>query len=352
MLQFRTPTPRSAYVVGLTTLFLAACGGAPQAASSPDLQANASASPASRAGATPVATPLPDGVLAAIPLDANQAPTAVAAGFGAVWVASHRGTLLYRIDPDSNTVVARIDVGQEACGPLLVGLGKVWVGHCVDGEKVIAVDPTTNQVVGSFIGGPGRIAFGALWVSTNSFDALERIDPITYKVTGRVNVPAGMVADGDGSLWALDLNLETGQYGGLISRIDPNTLKVIGTLTAPVSGTYPWMAFAFGALWLKPVDNGTLLKIDPSTGRTTIFELPAFEPFTEFGDVYIASDATSLWLRTSAKAISQIDPQSGRVLKVYPADPYSGGGYVTVSFGSLWVVNFEVNSVWRDRITG
>jgi streptogramin lyase len=336
--------------MGALLVLVVGCSGQSASGGAPGSPGAAGASPAAASPAA-LSTPLPDGVLASIPLDRGVAPLAVAVGFGSVWVTSHRNTLLYRIDPGSNTVIARIDVGQKACGPLGVGLGKVWVSHCYDGERVVAVDPATNQVVGSFLGNSIIVAFDQLW--SLGFRALNRIDPTTYTVTGSVRVPTGWpLVEGDGVLWVIDSNPlpGSGEYSGLISGIDPASMKVVRTLQVPVAGLSPWVAFAFGAIWLKPLNNNILLKIDPSTGKTNIIDVPNFEPLNQFGDMSIAADSSNIWMRISSKAVAQIDPNSGRVLRVYPADPYGGGGFVALGFGSLWVANFGMDSVWRDRI--
>src|SRR5262245_18739414 len=45
-----------------------------------------------------VAADLPKGVLTSISTNPGDAPVAAASGFGSVWIPSHRGTTLYRID--------------------------------------------------------------------------------------------------------------------------------------------------------------------------------------------------------------------------------------------------------------
>jgi hypothetical protein len=40
---------------------------------------------------------------------------------------------------------------------------------------------------------------------------------------------------------------------------------------------------------------------------------------------------------------------TGRLIRRYPADPRGDGGFPAVGFGSLWVVNFHTDTVWRVR---
>ena len=57
-------------------------------------------------------------------------PFGVAIAHGSVWVSSHRGSKLYRIDSLTNTVRTEIDVGFEACGTMLTTVDAVWVSAC------------------------------------------------------------------------------------------------------------------------------------------------------------------------------------------------------------------------------
>ncbi len=128
----------------ILTLALAACGGpAPAASSNGSAAAGAPSAPGSPTpeasspttatapvlpGSSVGATALPDGVLASIPLHAGDAPSAIAIGYGSVWVETHRGTTLDRIDPTSNEVSASIDVGQQSCGAPGIGF-RAGLGH-------------------------------------------------------------------------------------------------------------------------------------------------------------------------------------------------------------------------------
>src|SRR4051794_37720805 len=77
-------------------------------------------------------------------------PVHVSAGFRSIWVISHRGGYLYRIDPRTNRVVATIDVTDALCFVPTVAGGALWVSNCgglAAFETVYKVDPATNRVV-------------------------------------------------------------------------------------------------------------------------------------------------------------------------------------------------------------
>jgi hypothetical protein len=95
-----------------------------------------------------------------------------------------------------------------------------------------------------------------------------------------------------------------------------------------------------------------LLKVDPTSGNTQVFHIPDTTDLSQGFDRWPSTDQTSLYIRTSDAAVSQIDPSDGRVIATYPADPAGGGGHEAVGFGSLWVANVGTSTLWRDRLSG
>jgi streptogramin lyase len=316
-----------------------------------------SAAPATASAVPPASPALPAGVLAEIQLDPGAAPTSVASGFGSVWVSSERGTTLYRIDPVSNAIVARIDVGQRACGELTIGFGRVWVPPCDDNSKVVAVDPLTNTVVGGYEGGYVAVATSdAIWGGDGTV-GLVKIDPRSYRVLKTaVPFPLGLTADNvidvAGSLWVTSEDPSTGAWGGTIVRIDPATGAVVRRVIVPLptstSGVY--VASLGGDLWLKGNDSGLLERVDLVSGAVTQFPLPGYGGLSQFNDIPAAAGLGSIWVRLASDAVSRVDPATGTVTGTSPADPAAGGGFPAVAFGSLWIANFGTATVWRDRI--
>jgi hypothetical protein len=226
----------------ILTVALAACGGSvPVGSSNGSAVVGAPSAPASftpelsspTTATAPIppsglsATALPDGVLASIPLHAGDAPSAIAIGFGSLWVETHRGTTIDRIDPTSDKVSASIDVGQQSCGSPGIGFGRVWVTSCGDSAKTVVVDPATNQIVGSFEGGGLSMVFtsDALWIPDHATGHLLEIDPTSYKVrkdfgASPTGVPAFVLASG-GFIWLVEIAGD--HLGGTFAKIDPAT---------------------------------------------------------------------------------------------------------------------------------
>ena len=113
------------------------------------------------------------------PVRLGSNPTAMAAGAGALWVASEEAGTVTRIEPRTGTVVRAIPVGN---GPSAVatGEGAVWVVNGHDGT-VSRIDPATNAVSGTVrVGGePTAVAAGggAVWVAGGEDGTVARVDP-------------------------------------------------------------------------------------------------------------------------------------------------------------------------------
>lgn len=134
----------------------------------------------------------------------GNAPTAVAAGFGDLWVTDSFENTVTRVDP-GGVVVAPIPVGR---GPVAVAVGAdaVWVADSLD-DAIVRIDPETNSVVHTIPVGrsPGSIAVeaGAVWVANKHGGTISRIDSETNEVVDTIELassPAGL-AVAAGSVW-------------------------------------------------------------------------------------------------------------------------------------------------------
>jgi streptogramin lyase len=293
---------------------------------------------------------LPRGVLSEIKVDRGSGPEGLVAGFGSVWVGAHRGNDVFRIDPKTDKVIARIDVGHEVCGQPVAGYGGVWVGPCDDSTKTSVIDPKTNQVIGSVdLYGADVFANGSVWGSANNLHQLLRINPKTLRVQAKLPV-AGVEDAFDGhDIWAIPEN-ESGAYTGVIREIDPVTNHILATIHTPRAAVGAYMVYAYGSLWIKG-DSPTLLKINARTHAVASYRVPNDQVPDSMGDIWIANGNGSLWIRSGDGVISRINPTNGKAVGRYATDPNGDGGFPLVAFGSLWTANFDTDSVWRIRIT-
>jgi len=186
--------------------------------------------------------------------------------------------------------------------------------------------------------------------------------------------PPLRLAIGDGSVWA------TSATDGTLSRIDPETMQVVGKalrLDRGVSG----VTFAAGSLWVSSPRRGEVLRVDPArdrvtatidvggrpgaivaggnrvwvaddggTGVTAI--APAGERVLERGlpphvaPLRLAVGAGAVWVSSATTgAVRRIDLGSATAGAPIPAGRGPAG--VTVGGGLVWVANSRVDRVTR-----
>jgi streptogramin lyase len=174
---------------------------------------------------------------------------ALAVGGGYLWVTSPSDTggkdQVFQIDLRTMKPVRAIDVGRL---PLFVCVGyeAAWVANYrSDSVSVIRPGQERPDTI-SVAPGPLGIAAGAgaVWVVSYWTHELNRIDPETLRVVGRVKVggqPLG-AAVGGGSVWV------TSRYDRNVERIDPDRGAVVAHihLDSPPQG----VLFAGDRVWV------------------------------------------------------------------------------------------------------
>lgn len=205
-------------------------------------------------------------------------PAGLVVGEGLVWVTDRNSPTLYRIDPSVNEAVEPFHLpmkGVETAltGDVAVGAGSVWVGHGAfnPGAWVEQLDAKTGRLQHRFpilAGDADHLAFadGALWVASTPSGELRKIDPRTRQplFTRQLQAQLCCVAAGDGYVWAAS-NPE-----GKIWKVATNG-SVLGTvnLGSPVVS----LTYADRALWAALGDDGTAVRIDPTTDETREYDL-------------------------------------------------------------------------------
>ena len=294
--------------------------GAIAVASEPEIVAVGAGSVwvSSRSGSVSRIDPRTNSVIARIRLPV-RGTSWIAAEKRTVWVAVvGRGKVtLVRIDPKRDKVVARVDVGSGSGPPsaLAVGAGAVWVA-LFDESKVARIDPQTNAVLKKIVtdefqvGAPSGIAIaeGAVWAANHREGTVIQIDPKTNRVARRLRVeleegagPGRLSAGGD-SLWLASAGGQT------VARIEPRANRVSATLTGCPSVNV--VAFGLGSVWGAQLGLGSVCEIDPTTKRTK-------------GSVRIGKPGETT------------------------AGPNGSPVSVAVGFGSLWVTDFAGDRVVR-----
>jgi len=217
-----------------------------------------------------------------------------------LWASNEDNSTLYRVDPQTLAVDARIVAGLSPRG-VLANADGVWVAD-VHGGKVLRIDPETNDVAATVklgldvSGGPSWFAegYGSIWVDTPRNGTIDRIDPVTNLVQATVQAsteftPCGIAIANDSawvtSCWA----------GTLMARVDATSNTVVATIDMAGNGYNP--AVIKDSVWVS-VDGGTaatgkLIRIDPGTNTVDRVLVPSTE-FGGGGDIVVAGG--SVWV--------------------------------------------------------
>jgi len=121
-----------------------------------------------------------------------------------------------------------------------VGAGHVWVAihHGTDHGALERIDPATNQVDGRLpLGppdqGPGKVTTigDAVWVGVDGDNVLARVDPDTLEVTKRISVKGvcGGISPVGPALWVWVASV-LGPQSSTLTRLDASSDKVTDRL--------------------------------------------------------------------------------------------------------------------------
>ncbi len=189
---------------------------------------------------------IPYGAQSASPALSSLQPLAV--GAGALWAIDPAVGGVWRIDPHSGTR-RKLAEGLNAFA-LAAGDGAVWVASQ---SGVTKIDAVTGNELGSVSSGsqaPGEtasVALGAdaVWFTSSSGQTLRKIDPQSVSTAETFPIGRGSsgVTVGDGAVWVAT------SLDGTVSRIDPQSGK---RLVIRLGQTPGGVVAAYGAVWTSP----------------------------------------------------------------------------------------------------
>jgi hypothetical protein len=259
----------------------------------------------------------------------------------AVWVVGTKPYSLQRVDPVTNTVVAKIPLRGEACSGLAFGFGSVWVPVCGDKAGLARVDVLTNRitrVLPMTPGGPeGGIAASrdSVWMVTDKAGArLSRIDPGTNTVRQTIAIPAGSynpLASGR-TIWI------TGVESGVLTAVDAASGALIASIQV---GPKPrFLAVGGGSVWTLNQGDGSLSRVDEKSRKVTAtvaLGIPGAG-----GDLDYGADA--VWATTFDLPLTMIDGKTNRVTRQWVGQ---GGDSLRFGFASIWLTDYRRGLLWR-----
>jgi DNA-binding beta-propeller fold protein YncE len=261
----------------------------------------------------------------------GEGPTAIAAGFGSVWVGTGAGAVI-RIDARTGRV-QRIFRGGGFVHALAKGFGSIWALQ----DRVVRIEPRQETVrvlpeTGSattFNLAPGA---GAVWVADDGRDVVDRIDPRRTRRVASIRIPgrAFGLAASDGLVLVVSVPTSgpvTGPAGRrFLRRVEPATNRVSAPLVRLRCD--PGIAITPETVWTTDPCAGTLAQRDRQTLAARASQRIGRwrTPVTGFA---------SLWL-IGSDSVLRIDPRTLRVI----ASIRAGGTTAAVGEGALWLLRY------------
>lgn len=253
-----------------------------------------------------------------------------------VWVSNKPKGNVSRLDIQSNSVTQVINGLNKPCSGLAIGFGSLWIPTCGD-QKVVRIDLITGKVTGSIQIGiadsEGGIAAGAgsVWMLTDGKSTLSRIDPKTNVVATKIPLPAGCYtpAFGYGSVW-----VSCTKQNSLV-RVDPATNKIVARI--PVGPSPRFLTVGEGAVWTLNQGDGSITRVSPSSNKveaTIAVGIPG-----EGGD--ISAGEGSVWATSFGFPISRIDPKTNKVKQQFVG---TGGDAIRAGAGYVWLSNYMLGT--------
>ena len=223
-------------------------------------------------------------------------PSSLAGGAGSLWVAKNDDQAVWRINPSTDQVIARVPVG------------------------LVPFDMAASE--------------SAVWVTGYWTDQLVRIDPATNTVVARLTLPDGPsgIAISDQAVWVAST------IAGQVMRIDPFTNQIVATIplacpTACFQGSLPLtLALTSNALWVRTTGDGLVVRVDPAT-NTVVSTIPVSYPLGRNGQDRIVAFNGGVWV--CGTNLQRIDPQTNTIASSIGVSATS----VIAGFGSLWITD-------------
>jgi YVTN family beta-propeller protein len=197
-------------------------------------------------------------------------------GRGSVWVATGSDNTVVRVDARTGGVLDNIPISRDLTASayaIAAGRNTIWIGS---GSELDELDPASGAIVARH-GSPNndigindvQVGGASVWIA--ALEQVIRGSELTGRVTGVTSLGTivAALAVGGGSVWAAS-SAPKGP-GSVVWRLDPTNLRVTQTTSfgGEVASRAPPqdLAFGAGAVWVASYDDGTVVRIDPTSGN-------------------------------------------------------------------------------------
>jgi len=329
-MSIRHPLGFGASVIA-TALLLAACSAGSVG------QGSASDGPSSSSAPSPgTAGNVPPSVKAVIHTD--HGPAEIVASTDAIWVANHRGGTLEKVDPATNRIIGSVTVGGELN---LSDNDPAWACTNVDSNAhridLTALSVTSSAKTGCN-GGSIRVIGNTAWSAAGPDDVGATLLDAT---TGSIRAHLALPTSGSGGPVVLAHGRVLIGGGNPTAAYTPAG-KSLGLL--PVDMT--WLVPPIGSDLYRVPDSGAITQLDPSTLKP-VLTIQAPKHSDDWNWAITGDGHGHLWYRPDYTHIYSVDIATRQVtlLMTLPWEEVPTG--IHYAFGSLWITNYDTDTVWR-----
>jgi virginiamycin B lyase len=265
-------------------------------------------------------------------------PDWVAVSPDSIWFSHRPDKTLKRLNPKTNEIVASIPIGEKQCSGMVFGFDSMWLPHC--GEKALyRVDIKKGEIIAKIPVSPAASEGGitvtddSVWMLTDPKGTLSRIDPDTNKVVVEITTPAGCydAAAGFNMVWV------TCTEANLLLRVNPVNNLIESRISVPNGPRF--LAVGEGAVWTLNETDGSVSRIEPKTNK---IEATIEAGVPHAGD--IATGEGAVWIGSFEFPLTRIDASTNKVTQQWSG---MGGDAVRVAFGSVWLSFLREGYLWR-----
>lgn len=239
--------------------------------------------------------PLAGSVEAELQLGVEAYPSAF--GHGSLWLSSPAGTL-YRLDPDSASIVAQIEIfGPIAEAYMVTATDDRWVWASSDEDRsIVQIDPGTNEIVDRYrvdAWGDAMVSTGSdVWMTELGGNTLVHLDVETGESSKHdFNGPSGVAVTEHGLWVSLYLDRQ-------LLLLDPETLEIIDRYS--IGSNSVGLAVAGDSIWIMR-DNGR--RVD----RFSLSERRVIAQTTEMAVAFVDGEP---WGITAEGELVKLDPET------------------------------------------
>jgi hypothetical protein len=272
---------------------------------------------------------------------------------------SGREYSVQRIDPRTNTIIAKVSLPGEPCSSLAFGFDSVWVPLCGDKPVVgspdvvctqcaialVRVDVHTNRISATLPLPPEQKRVGitasadSIWMLDPRFldkAILNRINPGTNAVRQSIGTPRGFhLLFSSGMIWI------AGGDGNLLTFVDAGSGGVLGSI--PIGRWPQFLTAGGGSIWTLNQFDGTISRVDAVTKKVTDI-IAAGIKGRERGEGDIDYGADSVWATVYDTPLTRIDEKTNKVMRQWVG---RGGDSLRFGFDSIWLTDYEAGLLLR-----